>query len=244
MGLFNLLSPVFSAVDAVAAPILPLAIRIALWAILLAVITLALYKGLSPQARIGRAKREAREARQALNRFDGEFADAGPLIKRQFATALRHIALVVPGTVISILPLLCFLVWADNHLAQRLPIADASLPALRWMPPDPASGWQARWQPQDDQGLAIDILDPHASQRTYRLVAPVSVIAHHSAWNWLVGNPLGYLPPDAPADALVFDLPRRDVLHFGPTWLRGWLGVFLPVMFVVSLLMFRIAKIE
>ncbi|MGB7755238.1 MAG: hypothetical protein WBL23_04150 [Salinisphaera sp.] len=241
MGLFNILSPVFGAIDNAAAPVLPVAVRMGLWAAILAVSTMLLYKALSPQARIGTAKREAREARRKLNSFDGEFADAGPLIRDQFLTAFKHIGLVVPGTIIAILPLLCFLVWADNHFDYNLP-ADGSAPAVSTLPAS-ASGVNARWD-NSHNPPAISIEGRGTAAQSYPMSAPVPVITKYGPWNWLVGNPLGYLPNDSPLDAVRIDLPEREFLHFGPSWMRGWLGVFIPVMFIVSLLMFKWAKIE
>lgn len=239
MGLFNLLSPLFGAVDAALATLLPAVPRIALWAAILAIGTMILYKWLSPQKSIGVAKREAHAARQRLNRFDGEFADAGPLIRAQFATAFRHIGLVVPGTILAILPLLCFLVWADNHFDYALPGAGAR-PGLSTVPSS-ATGVTLRW---DSTPPRITLVDAAHNQHSYPLRAPVPEITKHHAWNWLVGNPLGYLPDDAPVQAVRIHLPQRELLHIGPHWMHGWLAVFLPVMFIVSLLMFKWARIE
>lgn len=242
MGLFNILSPIYDAIDGAVAPVLPAAARLALWAAILAVGTMLLYKALSPQARIGTAKREAREARRKLNSFDGEFADAGPLIRDQFVTAFKHIGLVVPGTFIAILPLLCFLVWADNHFGHELPHGGTSTPRVFTVPPGEHSV-NARWDSSHNPpAVTVEGNGPNA--RSYPVSAPIPVITKHSTWNWLVGNPLGYLPDDSPIDAVRIDLPGREFIHFGPAWMRGWLAVFIPVMFIVSLLMFKWAKIE
>ncbi|RJS94458.1 hypothetical protein [Salinisphaera sp. Q1T1-3] len=244
MGLFNLLSPVFGAIDGLFATVLPASLRLALWAAGLAVATMLLYKILSPQARIGEAKREAREARRTLNRFDGEFADAGPLIKNQFVTAFRHIGLVVPGTFIAILPLLCFLVWADNQFGHTLPAPGDPAPAVRTVP-ESGSDMQTTWQAANgaDRPAQLDVRYGSQAQH-YAMTAPVNIVAKSSAWNWLVGNPLGYLPADAPVEAVTIELPTREFIHFGPAWMRGWFSIFIPVMFIISLGMFRWAKIE
>src|SRR5699024_371258 len=156
MGLLNILSPVFGAIDDTVAPVLPAALRMVLWAAILAVGTMLLYKLLSPQKRIGRAKREAREARRKLNTFDGEFAEAGPLIRNQFVTAFKHIGLVVPGTIIAILPLLCFLVWADNHFGYTLP-ETGDTPTVTTVPAD-VDGVNTHWNAHlDPPVLAINV---------------------------------------------------------------------------------------
>jgi hypothetical protein len=48
-------------------------------------------------------------------------------------------------------------------------------------------------------------------------------------------NPAGYLPDDAPVDEVRIDLPRRELHGFGPSWMRGWEAIFLPVLFVAAL---------
>lgn len=239
MGLLDILSPVFSLLDEAGASLLPASVRLAIWAAVLAVGTMLLYKVLSPQHRIGVAKREAREARRKLNSFDGEFADAGPLIKNQFVTAFKHIGLVVPGTIVAILPLLCFLVWADNNFDYRMP-ANSQTPVVTTQPADITDvgvAWQA-------QPPAVTVTARGQTPKAYELTAPVPVIAKHSSWNWLIGNPLGYLPDNSQVDLVHIALPEREFITVGPSWVRGWLGVFIPVMFIVSLLMFKWAKIE
>lgn len=241
MGLLNIPSPVFKAVNDAVTPVLPPALRIAFWAVILAVGTMLLYKVLSPQERIGQAKRRARAARQKLNHFDGEFAEAWPLIRNQFATAFKHIGLVVPGTIVAVLPLLCFLVWADNYFGHQLP-QSGQVPVISTMPRN-ARGMNAHW---DANGNPPAVVIHHAGQinRFYPMIAPVTAITKHSTWNWLVGDPLGYLPDNSPIQAVHIRLPRREYIQFGPSWARGWLAVFIPVMFIVSLLMFKWAKVE
>jgi hypothetical protein len=55
---------------------------------------MGLYLVLSPQRQIARAKADAIAARTALDRFDGEFGDAWPLIRAVLGTALRQLALI------------------------------------------------------------------------------------------------------------------------------------------------------
>jgi hypothetical protein len=67
------------------------------------------------------------------------------------------------------------------------------------------------------------------------LSAPVTVLHKTQWWNVLVANPLGYLPPDSPLDRVEIDLPRRELLPFGPWWLRTWEFVFFTTLVAVSL---------
>lgn len=156
MGILDLPAPLFASLDQFMAIGLLATIRLVIWGVIGGVVTMGLYRLLSPQAKIGRAKRAARAARRRLYEFDGEFADAGPLLRDQFVAAFKHIALVVPATLLAMFPLLALLVWLDATYGQ---------------------------------GSA------------------------------------SYLP-------------------VGPEWARSWMMVFFPVMMLVSLLIYRWARIE
>lgn len=238
MGLFDLPAPLFNVVDQAMAGFLPAAARLAVWALLGSVVTLFLYKTLSPQARIGRAKREAKAARQRLNAFDGEFADAGPLIKDQFVSAFRHVGLVVPGTVVAILPLLALLLWAETWYGHTLPEAGQT-PTIATVP----QGFDTRWD-NSSEPARVDVRDGATPIAAIAMRAPVGIVSKKPWWHWLAENPLGYLPDDAPVDRIQIELPTREVLHIGPVWMRSWLFVFIPVMFIVSLALYKWAKIE
>ena len=54
-------------------------------------------------------------------------------------------------------------------------------------------------------------------------------------WNWLLGNEAGYLPETWTADAVRFALPAREILPFGPSWVRGWTFTYFVSLLVVSL---------
>src|SRR3546814_19779777 len=62
-------------------------------------------------------------------------------------------------------------------------------------------------------------------------------------WNVLIANPLGYLAADSPLELVEIALPRREVLPFGPWWLRTWEFVFFTTLVAASLaikLLFRL----
>lgn len=238
-GLLNLLFPLFRVVDNGMALLLPGWARLALWAAIGGVGTMFLYRLLSPQARIGRAKREAREARAALNRYDGDFAGAAPLMRRQFVTAFRHIGLVLPSTLVSVLPLLSLLVWAEGVYGHGYPAA-GDTPQIQVWP----QGFAGRWQADAAAAPQIVVVDAGEMIARVPLPSPVTVIDQHQWWNWLAANPAGYLPANSPIDRIRIDLPAKHYLPWGPGWARSWLMIFIPVMFVVSLAMYRIAKIE
>ncbi|HCE40404.1 hypothetical protein Y5W_00840 [Alcanivorax sp. 521-1] len=239
MALFDLPAPLFAAVDAGLATVLPGAARLAVWAVLAGVGTLLLYRLLSPQKRIGQAKRDAREARRALNGFDGEFSEAGPLIKAQFTTAFRHLGLVLIPTLISILPLLALLTWLEGHYAHRLP-AVGETPAVQAEP----DRYQAQWIDGDRPRVIVRDGGGGGAVAEVAVDAPIPVVERRHWWNALIGNPLGYLPDQGGPERVTMALPQPRYLPFGPDWMRHWLMVFFPIMLIVSLLTYRWAKIE
>lgn len=237
MGLFDLPAPLFSALDQAMSAFMPPIARIVVWAILAGAVTITLYRFLSPQKRIGHAKREAKQARRNLNQFDGELTDAGPLIRAQFLSAFKHIGLVVPGTLISILPLLCLLIWLDTHYSRGYPSAE-NTPEIHVQP----AALTAEWENGDIPHIRI--FDADELLTDIALTSPVPVIEKRRWWNLLVGNPLGYLPDGGEIERIRVELPEKAYLTVGPGWLHSWPIIFLPVMFATSLLIYRLAGIE
>ena len=239
MGVLDLPAPLFNAADAAMQLALPAWLRLIVWALIAAPITVGLYWLLSPQGKIGQAKRDAREARSRLNRFDGEIADAGPLIKNQFVTAFRHLGLVIPGTLIAALPFLCLLVWTDNHYSYELPPANAPPLDVKVVPDHLVGRWQTYLSPPRVKVFGYGHEIAH-----FKMTAPVATITKYSNWNRFVGNPLGYLPANGPIQQVTIDLPEREYLPFGPGWLRHWLALFMPVMFLASFIIYKRAGIQ
>ncbi|MFC3284045.1 hypothetical protein [Litchfieldella rifensis] len=238
MGILDLPAPLFAAVDHVMAMGLPAVLRLVIWAAIGGAVTLGLYRLLSPQEKIGRAKREARSARQRLNAFDGELADAGPLIRAQFVAAFRHLGLVLPSTLVSILPLLALLVWLDTSYGHDYPAA-GDTPVVMASPGHLDAEWVA-----DDQQPRVKVREHDIEVVEIALSAPVPVIEKRHWWNWLIANPLGYLPGDSGIERVEISLPERSYLPIGPSWMRSWIAVFFPVMLIVSLVIYRWARIE
>lgn len=238
MGLLNLPDPIFGAIDGGMQPFLPATVRLIVWATIAGIGTLFLYRLVSPQGRIGSAKREARAARKQLNEFDGEFSDAGPLIRNQFLTAFKHLGLVFLPTLVSILPLLALLTWLESYYAHALPAA-GDTPTVQVTP----DTYDAQWVQQDDAPHVI-VSDSDSELANVAITAPIPVIEQRQWWNWLAANPLGYLPAESGVARIAFDLPEPEYLPFGPGWMRHWLAVFFPIMTIVSLITYRWAKIE
>lgn len=247
-GLFDLPAPLLSWLDQALAGMLPAAGRLALWGLAAGAVSMALYAILSPQQRLRRVREEAVEARRALDGFEGSLAEARPLMTAMFATAMKQLALVLTPAVLASLPLIFVLVWLYGAFGYVVPAQPAAV-GLHLQP----AGYEATVQPGGTASSSSPTMASVPSLvvrdgdgrvvETRALTAPVTVLHKEQWWNLLIANPLGYLPDDGPLELVEIDLPRREVLSFGPWWLRTWEFVFFSTLVVASLaikVMFRL----
>ncbi|MEQ8815211.1 MAG: hypothetical protein RLO51_20580 [Thalassobaculum sp.] len=236
-GLLDLPAPLFGAVEEVLAGHVPPLWRLGLWAALAALVSIELYRMLSPQRRIAAAAADLRRAQGALASFDGEFRDALPLMRRTMAAAGRRLAMVFPASIAAALPILALLVWLDGAYGARLP--DPGQPVA--VKAEPA-GLEARWvDAAGGRDGAVVVTDGPREVARAAVQAPVTSIHKWRWWNLLVGNPAGYLPPAAPVERVDIDLPRNELVGVGPPWMRGWEVPFL-LLFTVFALVARRAR--
>jgi hypothetical protein len=235
MGLLDLPAPVFDFVDRSLLGALPPLLRLVLWAIAGAAISLALYRLLSPQRRIAQAKAAALDARRRLNAHDGDLETALPLMRQSMTAALRHVGLVFPAAIIASLPVLALLIWLDAAYGYQLP-QDRQAPAVSVEPATYSGQWRSDGsvEVRDQSGTEVARL---------ALAEPITHIEKHQWWNVLIGNPAGYLPEKGPIDSITIALPERQYLPIGPDWLRSWVTVALTVLVIASLLIMRLARI-
>lgn len=126
-------APFFAAIDGGMASVLPALARLALWALLASIITMELYRLLSPQMKIAELKARFAERKQALDSFDGDFEEAWPMMRGMLGAAFMRVGIVLPGTLLAAVPLLLLLIWVDGAYASAevLPFG-----------PDWARGWE------------------------------------------------------------------------------------------------------
>jgi hypothetical protein len=242
VGVFDLPAPLFAVLDhgfgVVASPV----VRLIIWGLIGAVISMGAYWLLSPQRRIAEAKARALEARRELDAYDGELSGAWPLMRRMLRAALRQLGLVTAPAVLASLPVIAMLVWLDTAYGYALPAAEAPV-AMHTVP----NGFEARLAPSHNPAAERQIVVTDQEGRVVERVpmaAPVSTIHKWQWWNFLIGNPAGYLPDQAVLDQIEIDLPERQYLSFGPTWLRAWYVVFFASLLVGSLAIKFAARIE
>jgi hypothetical protein len=237
-GLLDLPAPFFDLVDRSLLGALPPLVRLIVWAIAAAVLSLALYRWLSPQKRIIEAKASALAARRRLTDHDGDLESALPLMKQSMALALRHVGLVLPAALVASLPVLALLVWMDGSYGHGFPDGRQA-PAIAVEPQDYAAQWQS-----NRSGGEIELRDRSGVEvARLTLAQPVTRIEKRHWWNAIVGNPAGYLPSTGPIEGVTVALPERHYLPVGPDWLRSWFVVAFLALLVASILFMRIARI-
>lgn len=242
MGLFDLPGPLFALLDQGFASIAPPAIRLVLWGLLGAALSMGAYWLLSPQRRIFEAKASALAARRALDAYDGELSGAWPLMRDMLRAALRQLALVTTPAVLASLPVIALLAWLSTAYGYVLPPASEAI-GVDTVP----ESFQARLASGHSPEAAQQIVVTDAGGRVVDRVpvtAPVATIHKRQWWNALIGNPAGYLPDQAVLERIELDLPERQYLSVGPPWLRAWYVVFFASLLLGSLAIKLGARIE
>ncbi len=232
MGFLDLPAPVFSAMDGVLG-MLPAFLRLSLWAVITAVISMFLYWRCSAQEKVGRAKERAVTARKKMATYDGhEFDEMWPLARESLAASAKHFTVVLGPAVLSSVPALMLIIWVSNHFSYTLPEAGAMI-SLEATPENALALKQIDW-PGDNSPVEVQ---DSGGKPLFSLPLPAAVpVVHKKAWwNSLIGNPNGYLGEDASAAEVRLDLPRVSYLNFGPGWVRTWEFSYFLVLIICSL---------
>lgn len=247
MGLLDLPAPLLDALDdtldRISAPAL---LRILAYAAASAWIGMALYRRLSDQSRLAEVGAQVALSQQALSRHEGDFATLRVLIMANLRATLHHLALTLRPALIASLPLLFVLPWLSNRFDFRQPEAGTPISVcvqpvvggLHWQASSAvttaASGcWLTPWP---DVKTTATLSDP-AGQALLVIpnVATSDTVEKFGWFNWLIGNPAGYLPSDAAIARVHIELQQRQLLRMGPAWLRGWILWYFAAVFIVSL---------
>lgn len=228
-----MLTSLFAAVDAWLG-FVPVLLRVAGWGAAGGALTMGLYGLLSPQTRLRALKDDAAAARAAMGVYDGD--DIGEMLsltRRALGLSVQQIGLVCIPTLIAAAPLVALAAWIGNAYGHAAPAPGTSVaahivPAHTKAEHEAAETTQLTWpaagghvtltsQSSDTPLLAIPA-DFHRATITTRRWWHVFVAAKP------------YLAADAAAASVQFDLPARELLAFGPTWVRTWhLPFFLGV---------------
>lgn len=246
-GVLDWPAPLWSALDSALALALPGVLRVLLYALVSAWLCMTIYRRLSRQQELADISAESRRLRAELAGYDGPFDGLMQRVRRLLGLNGRHLRLSFVPALLAGLPLLLLMPWLSNQFGSYFPTAGTPIQivpeelsvaptALIWTTND------VRW---DEQAQAWTLPWPstpvslrHGEQTLLTLPMPAPAALLHPrvpSFNWLIGNPAGYLPETAPMAAVHLDLPEQELLPIGPGWLRGWLAIYLIAMVIASL---------
>lgn len=252
MGLFDLPAPLLGAIDQLLSPLMPAVIRLVLWGVLAGWLTMLIYRRLSNQQRISELKAEQKAQQKIISGFDGAFEELFPVIRHTLALGLRQLGLSLGPAVLATIPILFIIIWIAGAFGYYQPETgqtvsieiepdQAGSEQLEWSSPalarKTASGWALTWPPPEQP---ISLLQDGQPLFELPFKSNVPVIHKRRWWNWLMANPLGYLPGEAVTDSVNIGLPQQQFLTIGPVWMRGWMFSFF-VSFLLSSLGFKFA---
>ena len=245
MGVFDLPAPLFTWVDQAMSSFASPTMRLVLWGLVGAVLSMGLYWLFSPQEKLTDVKIRALQARKDLNAHEGEFGDAWPLMRSMLGLSFRQLGMTTFPALLASIPVLALIVWLSTAYGYALPDGQASVD-VQTTPTSPVS---AEFKRSDNAASAnyprLVITDSEGGLVSdIALAAPVPTIHKKQWWNTLFGNPLGYLPSDGKIEAIEIGLPEKDYLGFGPDWLRPWYVLFFTVLVLGSLAIKMSMKIE
>lgn len=206
------------------------------WGLLTGTASITIYSKVSPQERIEEVKKAAAEARVAMRRYDGNFDGLLPLVRKSLGLSIRQLALAAGPAFAASLPALFLIGYLDTAYAYIPPHAGAVVSvrveprdsAVKWSPHSSARGadgiWSVRWP------VATDPITLSTSRGVtlarLPLRAPVPELEKFSPWNFLYGNPVGYIPNGTHIEAITVDMAPAEYIGIGPEWLRGWETLF------------------
>ncbi len=252
MGFFDLPAPLFGAIDQVLGLALPGVVRLVLWGVLAGWLTMVVYRRLSNQDKIQELKIEQKKQQKIISSFDGEFEELFPVIRHTLALGGRQLGLSLGPALLATIPILFIVVWVAGHFGNEQPLQGTPISIeinqdqvpferFAWSSPDMAqqteTGWVLNW-PSSEQ--PVSFLQDGESLFELPLETSIPVIHKHQWWNWLMANPVGYLPEDALVESIDIALPEQQFLAFGPGWLHGWMFSFF-FSFLLSSIGFKLA---
>ena len=255
-GLLDWPGVILGLIDQPLTAVLPAPLALAFWALVSAWLSMWVYRRFSSQDEMAALKPQLKAVQARLSKYDGEFSGLLPLIRENFRLSGKQIMLALGPALLAGVPVLFVLVWISNAYGVTMPPAgepvevhavvaagagvDANASDWRWR------GTEAEvLQSMDEAGHAWSIAWPRADASLVTedgdkiivlpLARPAPVVHQRKWWNVLIGNPAGYLDGDSPAEAVYLDLPKQQMLPFGPGWMRGWEFLYFLLLIAGSL---------
>jgi hypothetical protein len=236
VGLFDLPGPLFSIADRGLRAVLPRWGCLVAWGILAGGASMMIYRAVSPQKRIEEIKLAADQAQAAMRGYDGDFEGLLPLARRSLGLAMLHLALAFGPAIAASMPALFLIAYLDGAYGYSSPTPGTVVAIhitphrapVAWNPVAAANGadgvFTVRWPVATAPVIVASARG--VTLASFPLRQPVPELHKFTVWNWLYGNPAGYIPASANVSAISLDVAPSRYLPIGPGWLRGWESVF------------------
>ena len=245
MGLLDLPTPVLGFIDGLI-DFLPAWIRLTFWALASSALTMWMYKKFSKQEDLGALKAEIKKTQEELAFYDGEISGLWPLIGKSMKLSFRNMGMTLVPALWASIPVLFVMVFIYKTFGYYFPEADTEVQLKPYevsldteLEVDSrgsfanSRGFIVRW-PAEGQSVAITDQNG-ADVLSVPLDVPMPVIHKKQWWNWLLGNPAGYLDDNAPVEGVEVDLPWMEFIPGGPSWVRGWEFLYFMVLIAGSI---------
>ena len=245
LGLFEWLNPVFGLVDSVVG-FLPDNGRIFVLGLIGGLVSMYIFKLVSPQDKL---KALAEETKALSARISSGEAGAGALFKTHMKASMKRLALAIPGTLVSALPLLFIMGYL--HAEYTLdPVRDKELMAVLIDDPDQiqveggqklAAGWVVVWP---DEGETVTINNEAGD--------PVFVIRHDTKpglvsqsgiLTFIFGAQAGSLADDAGVEDFYLETSNQALLLEALRFPFQWLIAFMLGAMISSLTLKSVLRI-
>ena len=231
MGIFDWPSPLLARFDGVLSAMVGSTGRIAFWSVFASVLSMAVYKLMSNQARLGELKAQISTTKAELNANPpDDYAQALQSSRALLGLSLRHVGHSILPTLLAGLPVVVVFVFLANTFSYRWPEGGAAVPV------------SVVYEDGHNQSLALafpydvatqPLLAHEVSGAGGRPATPF--IGKRSAFDLLFANPAGYVRDGSPVREVNLGLDAQRYVGFGPGWLASWEGLFLTVMVTMSL---------
>lgn len=256
-GAINVLFPVLGFPDGALASIgVSPVLRVVLWGAVSGAIATLFYRLVSNQDRIRCQKDVARMSRKTLSAAeDAEPADVLRLALANLRVSFRLLGMVFIPSLLSSLPVLVVMVWVSTQFAFT-PLSEGQSVSLKLDRNLPGIGVTV-------DGHTIAAVEPgtfltrmsNDSELRITLAGgllftgrvndpPVAVVHKRKWWNFLVGNPAGYLEADGPLEEIRIQRERRRLAGGVPLWMGTWEFFYFATLMVVAFGLKRALRVE
>lgn len=225
----------------------PAWIIISVFALLAAYLSMWVYAKFSKQEILKKIKPLQQNAKKDLASYDGPFNGLIPLINNNLKLSVQHMWLTLFPALLASIPLLFILLWLSNTFTISEPQAGDQITVevhsytpygLHWEPQDKvekltSNRWILSWP---NEFKKLNLMDEYGEKIVYLPTQTASTVLHKKQWwNSLIGNPAKYLDDDSLVEQINIEFSEQQIIAFGPTWMRGWLAVFMFELLLFSL---------